>query len=64
MTVPVYHLMGTTFSYLSDQQVLLGVICALLCKLLKAMVERARGIFSEVTEHLDVDHYWRRCVRD
>ena len=56
--------MGTTFSYLSDQQVLLGVICALLSKLLKAMVERARGIFSEVTEHLEVDHYWRRCVRD
>ena len=49
--------MGTTFSYLSDQQVLLGVICALLLKFMKSMVERARGIFLEVTEHQDADHH-------
>ena len=45
---------------LRKQQVPLGVICALLSKFLKAMVERALGVFPNITEPQEVDlHVWK-----
>ena len=45
---------------LRKQQVPLGIICALLSKFLKAMVEHALGIFLDVTEPQEVDHHvWK-----
>ena len=45
---------------LRKQQVTLGVVCALLCNFLKALVENALGIFPDVTESQEVElHVWK-----